>query len=75
MHLDGLLGSAVSLFFKFDHYLKRSAILDCLNNKEEAAYLDDLEQMIGEQDVLFYQVLSVALQIEDTDNAMFTSRY
>jgi transcription-repair coupling factor (superfamily II helicase) len=28
-----------------------------LNDKEAAYYLNDLEQMIGEQDVLFYQVL------------------
>jgi transcription-repair coupling factor (superfamily II helicase) len=29
------------------------------NNKEEAAYLNDLEQMIGDKDVLFYQALIV----------------
>jgi transcription-repair coupling factor (superfamily II helicase) len=41
-----------------------------LNNKEEAAYyLNDLEQMIGEQDVLFYRIFSSSYEIEDTDNA------
>jgi transcription-repair coupling factor (superfamily II helicase) len=47
-----------------------------LNNKEEAAYyLNDLEQMIGEQDVLFYPgSFRRPYEIEDTDNGMFASR-
>jgi transcription-repair coupling factor (superfamily II helicase) len=41
-----------------------------LNNKEEAAYyLNDLEQMIGDKDVLFYPGFRRPYQIEDTDNA------
>ena len=42
-----------------------------LNDKEEAAYyLNDLEQMIGEQDVLFYPgSYRRPYHIEDTDNA------
>jgi len=42
-----------------------------LNDKEEAAYyLNDLEQMIGEEDVLFYPgSYRRPYQIEDTDNA------
>jgi transcription-repair coupling factor (superfamily II helicase) len=42
-----------------------------LNNKEEAAYyLNDLEQLIGEQDVLFYPgSFRRPYQIEETDNA------
>jgi transcription-repair coupling factor (superfamily II helicase) len=42
-----------------------------LNDKEEAAYyLNDLEQMIGDEDVLFYPgSYRRPYQIEDTDNA------
>jgi hypothetical protein len=54
IHLDGLLGSSVS--FITELYLWASFFV-VLNDKEAAYYLNDLEQMIGEQDVLFYQVL------------------
>jgi transcription-repair coupling factor (superfamily II helicase) len=41
-----------------------------LNNKEAAYYLNDLEQMIGDKDVLFYPgSYRRPYQIEDTDNA------
>jgi transcription-repair coupling factor (superfamily II helicase) len=48
-----------------------ASFLVVLNDKEEAAYyLNDLEQMIGEQDVLFYPgSYRRPYQIEDTDNA------
>ncbi|NGY36563.1 transcription-repair coupling factor [Flavobacterium sp. XN-5] len=71
LHLDGLLGSSVSfvvraLFKKVD-----APFLVILNNKEEAAYyLNDLEQMIGEKNVLFFPgSYRRPYQIEDTDNA------
>lgn len=71
MHLEGLLGSAVS--FVTQALFKKSDLpfLIILNNKEEAAYyLNDLEQMIGEQDVLFYPgSFRRPYQIEETDNA------
>jgi transcription-repair coupling factor (superfamily II helicase) len=54
MHLTGLLGSAFSFVIR-SIFKKAELPLIVLNNKEEAAYyLNDLEQMIGEQDVLFY---------------------
>jgi len=71
LHLSGLLGSAVS--FVIHSVFKKSELpfLVILNNKEEAAYyLNDLEQMIGEQDVLFYPgSFRRPYQIEETDNA------
>ena len=41
------------------------------NNKEEAAYyLNDMEQLVGEKDVLFYPAsFRRPYQIEETDNA------
>jgi transcription-repair coupling factor (superfamily II helicase) len=52
-------------------YSKSDApFLIILNNKEEAYYLNDLEQMIGDKDVLFYPgSYRRPYQIEDTDNA------
>jgi transcription-repair coupling factor (superfamily II helicase) len=71
IHLNGLVGSSLSfvvqsLFKKTEH-----PFLIILNDKEEAAYyLNDLEQMIGDQDVLFYPgSYRRPYQIEDTDNA------
>jgi transcription-repair coupling factor (superfamily II helicase) len=81
MHLNGLIGSSLSfvvqsLFKKTETrgVAEQSAakpFLVILNDKEEAAYyLNDLEQMIGDQDVLFYPgSYRRPYQIEDTDNA------
>jgi transcription-repair coupling factor (superfamily II helicase) len=71
MHLDGLLGSAVSFVIQSVFKKTEAPFLVILNNKEEAAYyLNDLEQMIGDQDVLFYPgSYRRPYQIEDTDNA------
>jgi transcription-repair coupling factor (superfamily II helicase) len=71
MHLDGLLGSAVSFIIRALFKKSERPFLIVLNDKEEAAYyLNDLEQMIGEQDVLFYPgSYRRPYQIEDTDNA------
>jgi transcription-repair coupling factor (superfamily II helicase) len=71
MQLDGLLGSAVSFIIRALFKKSERPFLIVLNDKEEAAYyLNDLEQMIGEQDVLFYPgSYRRPYQIEDTDNA------
>lgn len=71
IQLDGLLGSAISFVTRAIFKKAEHPFLVILNNKEEAAYyLNDLEQMIGEQDVLFYPgSYRRPYQIEDTDNA------
>jgi len=71
MHLSGLLGSALSFVMRSLFKKSELPFLIVVNNKEEAAYyLNDLEQMIGEQDVLFYPgSFRRPYQIEDTDNA------
>ncbi|MEO8533835.1 MAG: transcription-repair coupling factor, partial [Flavobacterium sp.] len=71
MHLGGLLGSAVSFVIRSVFKKTELPFLIILDNKEEAAYyLNDLEQMIGEQDVLFYPgSFRRPYQIEETDNA------
>ncbi|HEX9981466.1 MAG TPA: transcription-repair coupling factor [Flavobacterium sp.] len=71
IHLKGLYGSALS--FVVHSLFEKSGMpfLLVLQDKEEAAYyLNDLEQMIGEQDVLFYPgSYRRPYQIEETDNA------
>ncbi|WP_264525953.1 transcription-repair coupling factor [Flavobacterium sp. N502536] len=71
MHLNGLLGSAVSFVIRAVFKKAELPFLVILDNKEEAAYyLNDLEQMIGEQDVLFYPAsFRRPYQIDETDNA------
>ncbi len=71
LHLSGLLGSAVSFVIRSAFKKSELPFLVILNNKEEAAYyLNDLEQMIGELDVLFYPgSFRRPYQIEETDNA------
>ncbi|KIC03874.1 transcription-repair coupling factor [Flavobacterium sp. JRM] len=71
LHLNGLLGSSVSFVIRSLFKKVELPFLVILDNKEEAAYyLNDLEQMIGEQDVLFYPgSYRRPYQIEDTDNA------
>jgi transcription-repair coupling factor (superfamily II helicase) len=71
MQLSGLLGSALSFVIRSIFKKAELPFLIVLNNKEEAAYyLNDLEQMIGEQDVLFYPgSFRRPYEIEDTDNA------
>ncbi|NNK18321.1 MAG: transcription-repair coupling factor [Maribacter sp.] len=69
--LKGLTGSAFS--FVISDVFKNSELpfLLVFNDKEEAAYyLNDLEQLIGEKDVLFYPgSYRRPYQIEETDNA------
>ena len=76
MHLSGLIGSALSFVIRSVFKKSELPFLVVLNNKEEAAYyLNDLEQMIGDQDVLFYPgSFRRPYQIEDTDNAIVLLR-
>jgi transcription-repair coupling factor (superfamily II helicase) len=71
LHLDGLIGSSISIIIQSLFKKAEHPFLIVLNNKEEAAYyLNDLEQLIGEQDVLFYPgSFRRPYQIEETDNA------
>ncbi|MXO03362.1 transcription-repair coupling factor [Flavobacterium sp. HBTb2-11-1] len=71
MNISGLLGSAVSFIIRSVFRKTERPFLIVLDNKEEAAYyLNDLEQMIGEQDVLFYPAsFRRPYQIDETDNA------
>jgi transcription-repair coupling factor (superfamily II helicase) len=71
MNLSGLLGSSFSFIIRSVFKKAERPFLIILNNKEEAAYyLNDLEQMIGDQDVLFYPgSFRRPYQIEETDNA------
>ena len=71
IHLKGLTGSSLS-FVLADAFLQSDApFLLVFNDKEEAAYfLNDLEKLIGEKDVLFYPgSYRRPYQIEETDNA------
>ncbi|MCK0155671.1 transcription-repair coupling factor [Cellulophaga sp. F20128] len=69
--LTGLTGSALS--FVISETFKQTSLpfLVVFNDKEEAAYhLNDLEQLIGEKDVLFYPgSYRRPYQIEEVDNA------
>lgn len=71
IHVTGLIGSSFS--FVIDALFKKSEVpfLLLFNDKEEAAYyLNDLEHLINDQDVLFYPgSYRRPYQIEETDNA------
>ncbi|MFM2370162.1 MAG: hypothetical protein RL619_2483, partial [Bacteroidota bacterium] len=75
MHLSGLLGSALSFVIRSVFKKSELPFLIVFSNKEEAAYyLNDLEQMVGEQDVLFYpgsyrRPYHPETSGEETDNA------
>ena len=71
LHLSGLVGSSISFVVRSIFKKSELPFLLILNDKEEAAYyLNDLEQMIGDQDVLFYPAsFRRPYQIEETDNA------
>ncbi|MGC1515405.1 MAG: transcription-repair coupling factor [Maribacter sp.] len=71
IRLKGLTGSSLS-FVLADTFGKTACpLLAIFNDKEEAAYhLNDLEKLIGENDVLFYPgSYRRPYQIEETDNA------
>ncbi|NDJ00048.1 transcription-repair coupling factor [Flavobacterium sp. LaA7.5] len=71
LHIKGLIGSSLS--FIIDPLFQEAELpfLLVFKDKEEAAYyLNDLEKLIGEQDVLFYPgSYRRPYQIEETDNA------
>ena len=55
LFLEGLAGSSLSFVINALFTKTEKPFLVLLNDKEEAAYyLNDLEQLIGEKDVLFY---------------------
>jgi transcription-repair coupling factor (superfamily II helicase) len=71
IQLKGLLGSSLSFVLQAVFKKSEKPFLLILNEKEEAAYiLNDLEQMIGQNDVLFYpSSYRRPYIIEETDNA------
>ncbi len=71
LHVKGLVGSGLSLLVQSVFKQSNRPFLLILNDKEEAAYhLNDLEQMLSEEDVLFYPgSYRRPYQIEETDNA------
>ncbi|MBT8239419.1 MAG: transcription-repair coupling factor, partial [Croceitalea sp.] len=71
LNLTGLTGSALSFVISDLFKSADQPFLVLLNDKEEAAYyLNDLEQLIGEKEVLFYPgSYRRPYQIEETDNA------
>lgn len=71
IHLNGLIGSSMSFVINSLFKKVETSFLLMLNDKEEAAYyLNDLEQMIGQDDVLFYpSSYRRPYQIEETDNS------
>jgi transcription-repair coupling factor (superfamily II helicase) len=71
INIKGLVGSSLSFVIAEAFKSAESPFLLILNDKEEAAYLlNDLEQLIGEKDVLFYPgSYRRPYQIEETDNA------
>ncbi len=71
LRLKGLVGSSISFAISESFKGADSPFLVLLNDKEEAAYiLNDLEQLLGDKDVLFYPgSYRRPYQIEETDNA------
>jgi len=71
IHCKGLSGSVVSIVIQSVFKKAEQPFLLVFNEKEEAAYyLNDLEQMLGQNDVLFYpSSYRRPYQIEETDNA------
>ncbi|OAB80398.1 transcription-repair coupling factor [Cochleicola gelatinilyticus] len=70
-YVSGLVGSSVSLVLSDVFKAAEVPFLVVLNDKEEAAYhLNDLEQLLGDDNVLFYPgSYRRPYQIEETDNA------
>jgi transcription-repair coupling factor (superfamily II helicase) len=71
IQLKGLVGSAFSFVVANAFKEAEKPFLLIFNDKEEAAYyLNDLEQLVGEKNVLFYPgSYRRPYQIEETDNA------
>ncbi len=70
-HLKGLVGSSFSFVVSNAFKQTEKPFLLIFNDKEEAAYyLNDLEQLLSDKDVLFYPgSYRRPYQIEETDNA------
>ncbi|WP_025742625.1 transcription-repair coupling factor [Aquimarina pacifica] len=70
-HLQGLIGSSLSFAIENSFSQANKPFLCIFNDKEEAAYyLNDLEQLLGDKNVLFYPgSYRRPYQIEETDNA------
>ena len=72
IHAKGIVGSSLS-FSLADSFnkLQKTHVLIC-NDKEEAAYyLNDLQAIVGEDNILFYpSSYRRPYQIEEVDNAM-----
>ncbi|MFP2996915.1 transcription-repair coupling factor [Spongiivirga sp. MCCC 1A20706] len=70
-YVKGLVGSSFSLVVSNIFKEADAPFLLIFNDKEEAAYhLNDIEQLVGEKDVLFYPgSYRRPYQIEETDNA------
>jgi transcription-repair coupling factor (superfamily II helicase) len=71
IHLKGLVGSSLSFVANSLFQKSELPFLMIFEDKEAAAYyLNDLEQLIGDKEVLFYPgSFRVPYQIEDVDNA------
>jgi transcription-repair coupling factor (superfamily II helicase) len=71
IHLKGLVGSSLSFVLNSLFHKSELPFLLIFEDKEAAAYyLNDLEQLIGEKDVLFYPgSFRRPYQIEEVDNA------
>ena len=70
-HLKGLVGSSLSFVIAAVFKEVQKPFLLVFNDKEEAAhYLNDLEQLLSDKDVLFYPgSYRRPYEIEETDNA------
>ncbi|WP_282041854.1 transcription-repair coupling factor [Winogradskyella flava] len=70
-HLKGLVGSSFSIVIAESFKTAEKPFLLIFDDKEEAAYyLNDLEQLINDKDVLFYPgSYRRPYQIEETNNA------
>ena len=71
VHLKGLIGSSLSITVSEAFKTAEKPFLLVFDDKEEAAYyLNDLEQLINDKDVLFYPgSYRRPYQIEETNNA------
>jgi transcription-repair coupling factor (superfamily II helicase) len=71
IHLKGLIGSSLSFVINSLFHKSELPFLVIFEDKESAAYyLNDLEQLIGDKEVLFYPgSFRIPYQIEEVDNA------
>ena len=76
IHIDGLIGSSLSMSIAYLFKTNDIPLLILLEDKEEAAYLyNDLQYLISEQEVLFYPAsYRRPYQIEETNNANVVRR-